>query len=339
MSHLNNEHQRQCRVNELQRRAFLVRQSAKQAHLWQNGIDHVRLLPELTVEMHLPGAKRSSMQSAHRRYSVALKSAHSKRGLTSHAGLTSSLTRSHTFHDLQSVTSRARTRFEVPAAIDENSTNKQRDDAPAPQRDDSAHSRRQHNPTSASRLPKKPKHLINSVSVPCTAASTESLHTIDRSKTEEPLNLTRSFTTYNTKQLRREVTIAGTSRNRGDYRASNDPRFRRLKTTLVAPEKPIDAVLQLSPSGRKVMEHYGSSLYNYDEFRELLQRLNTQFPARERPEKPADTKATKPPRRHVLTRRFVPGYLPQQEAFVSDESLYTSPSFSDLSSAIFSEAE
>ena len=87
------------------------------------------------------------------------------------------------------------------------------------------------------------------------------------------------------------------------------------------------------------MEHYGSSLYNYDEFRELLQRLNTQFPARERPEKPADTKATKPPRRHVLTRRFVPGYLPQQEAFVSDESLYTSPSFSDLSSAIFSEAE
>ena len=100
------------------------------------------------------------------------------------------------------------------------------------------------------------------------------------------MNLTRSFTTYNTKQLRREVTIAGTSRNRSDYRASNDPRFRRLKTTLVAPEKPIDAVLQLSPSGRKVMEHYGSSLYNYDEFRELLQRLNTQFPARERPEKP-----------------------------------------------------
>ena len=153
--------------------------------------------------------------------------------------------------------------------------------------------------------------------------------------------MTRSFTTYNTK-LRREVTIAADGGRDRKFRASNDPRFKRLKTTLVPPEKPIDAVLQLSPSGRKVMENYGSTLYDENEFQAILVRLNSEFPAREKPPKPKiDLNKRKILYRpHVVRQRFLSArYLSQQEAFISDGSFYSSPSFSDLSSEILSEAE
>ena len=308
-----------------------MRQSAKQASLWERGIDDPRILPDVVVDEHLPGAKRASMESSHRRYAIALRTGGSnKRGGSRSAPLTrgsQGLRRSKSFYSGVKVGQTDTSKTPILKPKPSESPKKSRTALSARiQVDDKNDKLRYESPVQSvqsGHLPRKPHSGIKH------ASSMDSFDTV-RSKTELPLNLTKSFNTYDTR-LRREVTIADPrSMKKQQQRASEDPRFKSLRTSLVAPAKPIDAMIQLSASGRKVMEKYGNSLYDYNELKDLLGQMNDTFPKREKPPvQVAEPVHVNVPVRPGHAYSMHTDYLPVKEAFVDDDSLLYEPSLCD----------
>ena len=322
VSHINIETHRTQRLNALQQQSFLVRQSNKQAYLWQNGVDHVHLLPESMVNMYVPGAKKASMESAHRTYALSLKA---KALRLDHAPTrevtpdTTTLRRSKTFNMLHKQKQMMR---------ELQSTSQVKRHAAGARPDTSA-------TTGTGLMPRRPVSLFKQ--------SSENTTRVERGNTDLPLNLTRSFTTYNTQWqgMRRELTIADPQNTKKE--AVNDPRFRRLKRSLVAPSKPSDTTLQLSPSGRHVMERFGNPPCRYESLENLLSRLKSEFPQRERPERivrePTPLlrrKAARFRERFLRKRTLNDVMLATRDAFVDDDSDFRSTD-SSTSVAIFTE--
>ena len=334
LSHIGLETHRIERLNALQQQSFLERQSAKQAYLWRNGVDHVGLLPEGMVNMYLPGAKKASMESSHRTYALSLKAKAVRFDKTPSRELTpdlSTLRRSKTFNilhkqkqmmkELQSTSQVRRHSKTAGARPDTSATN------------------------TTSLMPRKPASMLRMSNHPQQQPQQQQAgNRVDRSNSDLPLNLTRSFTTYNTKWstgLRREKTVADPQNVRKE--ATNDPRFKKLRRSLVAPSnKLFDTTLQLSPSGRHVMQRFGNPPCRYESMENLLRRLNTEFPQRERPERivrePTPLLRRKVARfreRFERKRTINDVILATREAFVDDDSDFRSTG-SSASVALFS---
>lgn len=60
VSHMSAEYKRSSRLFELHKRSFLIRQSMKQVNLWERGIEHIQIVPDMIVELHCPGTSRQA---------------------------------------------------------------------------------------------------------------------------------------------------------------------------------------------------------------------------------------------------------------------------------------
>ena len=266
VKYLANDFKRSSRISDLHKRSFLVRQSMKQVGLWHKGIEHVQLLPEVVVQLHCPGnSKETCMKSAAAKRQAVMK-AELQAMFPDFIDEDASLKKSQAYRYQQGSKNRRFSR--QVSVVSMSDINKFKVQSEAGETVSPVGPVREKTTVSTTGRVTGQHAGIHSLS------PTQS-YIYNRSKTAMPTiqgGLTRKFSTYNI-MPRRELNTAGN--NAFTYeRATDDPRFKGLKKQLIAPEKPIDGFIQLSPCGPKVIQKYGASLYNPRELTQLLDKYN-----------------------------------------------------------------
>lgn len=380
VSHLTSEFKRSSRLFELHKKSFLVRQSYKQVGLWEKGIDHVLLVPDLVVQLHCPGhSKNDALQSPAARRMAMLKEQANRpheRVITPNIYTSNFLSRLKSYNKTESVISEDNdlgdnvneealkeqdpvTNFKSALvklvtnnrekgnnlSVHDNtmlkSQSPQLEFGSVMQENDLQSVSQTHieSVTGLNRQKSNPPMIDNTNrwARPITYGQKINLgKTMEHRSKTAPLQskksgLTKSFSTYNhhKNSFRREMTTTNGMQKPVFAVSCQDPRFQRLRSQLIPSEKPVDTFLQLSPDGGKVVEKYGSALYNERELKDLLDRYNGISFMSTRRIRSAQTKQDARVRANVLSAK---------DAFVDDGSLYSSLNHSSSSLAL-SESE